>query len=58
MTEGSGAMTGGSIGVWAIAIVILLAMFGGGNGFFENLYQIFLKVLIRISLLLSHYKEE
>lgn len=38
MTEGSGAMTGGSIGVWAIAIVILLAMFGGGNGFFGNHY--------------------
>lgn len=32
MTDG--AMTGGSIGVWAIAIVILLAMFGGGNNLF------------------------
>lgn len=33
MNESSNAMTGGSIGVWAIAIIILLAMFGGG-GFF------------------------
>lgn len=33
MNEGSNAMTGGSIGVWAIAVIILLAMFGGG-GFF------------------------
>lgn len=33
MTENANALTGGSIGVWAIAIIILLAMFGGG-GFF------------------------
>lgn len=31
MTDG--AMTGGSIGVWAIAIIILISMFGNGNLF-------------------------
>lgn len=34
MTDG--AMTGGSIGVWAIAIIILISMFGNGNLFGFN----------------------
>lgn len=40
MTENSTAMTGGSIGVWAIAIIILLAMFGGGGFFGGNRFPL------------------